>query len=68
MLINNFASSLARALEENLIASAGLDVTSPEPLDPSHKLYQLPNCVILPHIGKPTYNPSFFLFISYIGN
>ncbi|KAI9259483.1 D-isomer specific 2-hydroxyacid dehydrogenase [Phascolomyces articulosus] len=46
---------LTRALEENLIASAGLDVTSPEPLDPSHKLYQLPNCVILPHIASATF-------------
>ncbi|KAI7855184.1 D-isomer specific 2-hydroxyacid dehydrogenase [Circinella umbellata] len=46
---------LTRALEENLIASAGLDVTSPEPLDPSHKLYQLPNCIILPHIASATF-------------
>ncbi|KAG2228073.1 hypothetical protein INT45_009119 [Circinella minor] len=49
---------LTRALEENLIASAGLDVTSPEPLDPSHKLYQLPNCIILPHIDFPTFSIS----------
>ncbi|KAI8150152.1 D-isomer specific 2-hydroxyacid dehydrogenase [Fennellomyces sp. T-0311] len=46
---------LTRALEEKLIASAGLDVTTPEPLAPSHKLYQLPNCVILPHIASATF-------------
>ncbi|KAI9495312.1 FtsJ-like methyltransferase-domain-containing protein [Zychaea mexicana] len=46
---------LTRALEENLIASAGLDVTTPEPLSPDHKLYKLPNCVIVPHIGNATF-------------
>lgn len=43
-----------RALEENLIAGAGLDVTTPEPLPTNHKLFQLDNCVILPHIGSAT--------------
>jgi lactate dehydrogenase-like 2-hydroxyacid dehydrogenase len=41
-----------RALEEDLIAAAGLDVTTPEPLPPTSKLLQLPNCVVVPHIGK----------------
>jgi hypothetical protein len=40
-----------RALEDNLIAAAGLDVTTPEPLSPNDKLLQLPNCVVVPHIG-----------------
>ncbi|CEG64003.1 hypothetical protein RMATCC62417_01050 [Rhizopus microsporus] len=43
---------LVKALEENLIGAVGLDVTDPEPLPPSHKLYSFPNCLILPHIGK----------------
>lgn len=43
-----------RALEENLIAGAGLDVTTPEPLPTDHKLFGLSNCVILPHIGSAT--------------
>ncbi|KAF7722414.1 hypothetical protein EC973_003153 [Apophysomyces ossiformis] len=43
---------LIRALEENVIAAAGLDVTTPEPLPTDNKLFQLPNCVVLPHIGK----------------
>lgn len=44
--------SLVKALEEKLIGSAGLDVTDPEPLPPTHKLYSFSNCLILPHIGK----------------
>lgn len=43
---------IVKALEENLIGAVGLDVTDPEPLPPSHKLYSFPNCLILPHIGK----------------
>ncbi|KAI8393764.1 D-isomer specific 2-hydroxyacid dehydrogenase [Radiomyces spectabilis] len=45
---------LVRALEENLIASCGLDVTTPEPLPTDHRLYQFPNCTILPHIASAT--------------
>ena len=43
---------IVRALQDNVIAGAGLDVTTPEPLDTNHPLFKLPNCVILPHIGK----------------
>ncbi|KAG2236715.1 hypothetical protein INT48_000713 [Thamnidium elegans] len=46
---------LVRALDENLIGAVGLDVTTPEPLPPTHKLYTFPNCVILPHVGSATY-------------
>uniref|UniRef100_K3X967 Glyoxylate reductase/hydroxypyruvate reductase n=1 Tax=Globisporangium ultimum (strain ATCC 200006 / CBS 805.95 / DAOM BR144) TaxID=431595 RepID=K3X967_GLOUD len=46
--------ALYDALSTGKIASAGLDVTSPEPLPPTHKLFALPNCVILPHIGSAT--------------
>ncbi|CDS10528.1 hypothetical protein LRAMOSA03203 [Lichtheimia ramosa] len=45
---------LVRALQDNVIAGAGLDVTTPEPLDTDHPLFKLPNCVILPHIGSAT--------------
>lgn len=48
-------SALVRALSENWIASAALDVTDPEPLPPSHPLYALPNCFIVPHIGSATH-------------
>lgn len=43
---------IVRALENKVIAGAGLDVTTPEPLPLDSKLFKLPNCVILPHIGK----------------
>ncbi|KAI9319096.1 D-isomer specific 2-hydroxyacid dehydrogenase [Dichotomocladium elegans] len=46
---------LVHALKEKKIAAAGLDVTTPEPLPPSHPLYHLPNCVILPHIASATF-------------
>jgi glyoxylate reductase len=48
--------ALYRALKEGWISAAGLDVTTPEPLPPDNPLYQLPNCVILPHIGSATRN------------
>jgi phosphoglycerate dehydrogenase-like enzyme len=47
-------SSLVNALQNKKIAAAALDVTDPEPLPPSHALYQLPNCLIVPHIGSAT--------------
>lgn len=46
--------ALVRALQENWIAAAALDVTDPEPLPPDHPLYQIPNCLIVPHIGSAT--------------
>lgn len=45
---------LSHALETGVIRAAGLDVTDPEPIPLDHKLLQLPNCVILPHIGSAT--------------
>lgn len=47
--------ALYHALVTGEIAAAGLDVTTPEPLPPSHPLLQLPNCVILPHIASASY-------------
>lgn len=46
--------ALADALQDGVIRAAGLDVTDPEPLDPSHRLVSLPNCIILPHIASAT--------------
>ena len=46
--------ALAEALRSGTIFAAGLDVTDPEPLAPDHELYQLPNCVIVPHIASAT--------------
>jgi lactate dehydrogenase-like 2-hydroxyacid dehydrogenase len=52
-IVNNEA--LIRALREGWIAGAALDVTDPEPLPPDHPLYDLPNCLIVPHIGSATH-------------
>lgn len=43
---------LVKALKENLISGAGLDVTTPEPLPIEHELFKLANCCITPHIGS----------------
>ena len=42
-------SALLRALDEERIGGAGLDVTPQEPLPPDHRLWQMENVVITPH-------------------
>ncbi|OWZ23940.1 Glyoxylate reductase/hydroxypyruvate reductase [Phytophthora megakarya] len=46
--------ALVEALKNKSIAAAGLDVTTPEPLSPTHPLFSLNNCVVMPHIGSAT--------------
>ncbi len=46
--------ALISALKTGQIGYAALDVTDPEPLPPTHELYQIPNATILPHIGSAT--------------
>ena len=46
--------ALVEALAGGIIASAGLDVTDPEPIPADHPLVGLPNCFIVPHIGSAT--------------
>jgi phosphoglycerate dehydrogenase-like enzyme len=43
--------ALIRALEENWIAGAGLDVFIQEPLPPDSRFYGLPNVIFSPHIS-----------------
>lgn len=43
---------LIRALQEQEIAGAGLDVFEKEPIDGDHPLLKFPNVVALPHIGS----------------
>ena len=43
---------LVRALGAGIIAGAALDVTDPEPLPDGHPLWDLPNCIITPHVGN----------------
>lgn len=44
------------ALKEGVIFSAGLDVTTPEPIPLDSELLKLPNCYVLPHIGSASSN------------
>lgn len=46
--------ALYEALKQGTIWGAGLDVTDPEPLPAESSLRELPQCVILPHIGSAT--------------
>lgn len=46
--------ALIRALHDDQIAGAALDVTDPEPLPPDHPLLQAPNVLVLPHVGSAT--------------
>lgn len=46
--------ALLRALREQWIAGAALDVLDPEPLPSDHPLWDLPNVLISPHMGSDT--------------
>lgn len=46
--------ALSQALEEGKLFAAGLDVTTPEPIDENDPLRLRDNCLILPHIGSAT--------------
>ncbi len=43
---------LVQALKAGQIGGAGLDVTDPEPLPDRHPLWDIPNCIITPHIAN----------------
>ncbi len=43
---------LVAALAAGEISGAALDVTDPEPLPEGHQLWELPNCIITPHVGN----------------
>jgi D-3-phosphoglycerate dehydrogenase len=47
-------NDLVKALKDEKIAGAGLDVFNQEPLPQDHKLRFLPNALLLPHIGYVT--------------
>ncbi len=43
--------SLVKALDEQRLAGAGVDVTDPEPLPPGHALWKFNNAIVTPHIA-----------------
>ena len=45
---------LTVALQNGIIWGAGLDVSSPEPMDANNLLLQMPTVAVLPHIGSAT--------------
>ncbi|HEX2232778.1 MAG TPA: D-glycerate dehydrogenase [Thermoleophilaceae bacterium] len=48
-------AALVRALHHGWIAGAALDVTDPEPLPRGHLLLDVPNLIVLPHIGSASH-------------
>lgn len=42
-------NGLVKALDEQRLAGAGVDVTNPEPLPPGHPLWKFSNAIITPH-------------------
>jgi glyoxylate/hydroxypyruvate/2-ketogluconate reductase len=47
-------AALIEALQTGVIRGAGLDVFDPEPPEPNHPFFTMPNVVTLPHIGSAT--------------
>ncbi|XP_058795755.1 glyoxylate reductase/hydroxypyruvate reductase-like isoform X3 [Phymastichus coffea] len=60
--------ALVRALKNATIFAAGLDVTEPEPLPVDHELLQLPNVVIVPHMGTQTIETENDMAIAAVQN
>lgn len=52
-------TALTRALKENRIAGAAVDVFESEPLDSTSDLWELPNLLITPHVMASRANPKY---------
>ena len=48
--------ALVSSLRRGDIAAAALDVTDPEPIDAEHPLLQMPNCLVIPHLGSASHS------------
>ena len=59
---------LIKALQNNIIAGAGLDVFIKEPLPQDHKLRFLSNALLLPHIGYVTVENYSKFYLQMIEN
>jgi len=47
-------TALRAALERGEIAGAAIDVTDPEPPPPGDPIFEVPNLIVVPHIGSAT--------------
>lgn len=54
--------ALLDALDSGHLFGAGLDVTDPEPLDPTHPLLHRPDVVVTPHIAAATHEARLRMF------
>ncbi|KAL3313142.1 hypothetical protein Ciccas_008257 [Cichlidogyrus casuarinus] len=59
-------NALSKSSKREGIAAAGLDVCTPEPLPIDSPLLQLPNCLIIPHLGSATVETRKFVSLSLI--
>jgi D-3-phosphoglycerate dehydrogenase len=59
---------LVKALEDEVIAGAGLDVYDKEPLPQDHKLRFLPNALLSPHLGYVTVENYALFYTQMIEN
>lgn len=61
-------NDLLRALKEDLLRGAVLDVTDPEPLSSDHPLCHLDKCLVVPHIGTSTIDCRKIMAIDTVNN
>ncbi|KAI9597810.1 glyoxylate reductase [Syncephalis fuscata] len=59
---------LVRALKEDQICGAGLDVAIPEPLPANHELLSLKNCIVVPHIASATHETRNTMAVTAVEN
>ncbi|MCX8188987.1 MAG: D-glycerate dehydrogenase [Nitrososphaeria archaeon] len=61
-------SALIKALKDNVIAGAGLDVTEPEPLPEDNPLLTMENVILTPHIASSTKEAVYETFRAAVEN
>lgn len=59
--------ALLDAVDRGHVRSAGLDVTDPEPLPPSHPLLNHPDVVVTPHVGSGTSEGKARILLAAVG-
>lgn len=61
-------NALLEALGSGRLGAAYLDVTDPEPLPPSHRLWDAPNCYITPHAAGGRHDQDEALVRHFLAN